>query len=502
MTWLTTGKQMRQIDRRAIEELQVPGALLMEAAAVFTANVASEHCRRGGNVAVICGSGNNGGDGWGAARHLAARGYSVMVYTACDPETLEGDARLQHQLYVAYDLPWSRYRGPADLTQADLIVDALLGTGVRGAPRDDAAAIIRDINDSDVPVLAVDIPSGLPAEAVPAPGVVVRASATASFGLAKLGLYANGCQYAGKVYVDPIGLPAHFLRDTGIILNDKENARRGFPERRIDSHKGTYGHALLVAGSRGMSGAAMLAGTAALKSGIGLLTVACPRSLNEVLESNLWEALTLPLPETEAGTFAPEAAAAIQGGMSRYRAAAVGPGLGQRPEAKALVTTLLDSGLPLVVDADGLNLLAGELPERKATLVISPHPGEMARLLGNTIEQVLAEPLAIARAAARRWRCVVILKGATSYIAEPAGSVAVNISGTDGLATGGAGDVLTGLILGLLCQGSDPFAAACTAAWLLGRSSELAADQLGTASQLPRDVLAHLPRAVCQLTGQ
>jgi len=499
MNWLADGGQMREIDRIAIEDFGVPGQLLMEAASAFAAGVAATFFRPQGKVIVVAGSGNNGGDGWGVARHLAARNFAVQVVSAVDPGSLQGDARNQFQIYESYGLPWQLFSGGSQFEDCALIVDALLGTGVRGAPRGVAAEIITAINAKPAPVMAIDIPSGLPAGCEPPGGEVIQAAATTSFGLAKVGLYTPaGRQAAGKIFVDPIGLPAQLLRNTCLVLNDAANAAQGLPVRSLDSHKGKYGHGLLVAGSRGMRGAAILAGNSALKSGIGLLTVACPSQVEPVIQGSLWEALSLPLASTGDGTFAPEAKNQVD--LGKYSAAAIGPGCGVCPGTGALVQLLLEASLPLILDADALNGLAPGIPSREFPTIISPHPGEMARLLGNNIEDVVANPLENCQRAVQNWGCTVILKGSSTYIASPDGRRAVNVTGTDGLATGGSGDVLTGLLLGLLAQGVEPFAAACAGTWLLGTASELAAAKVGTASQLPRDVLDCLPRAYLKLT--
>lgn len=494
MQWLASGRQMREIDQRAIVDFGVPGQNLMEAASTFAAHIAAGLSPRG-PVVVVTGAGNNGGDGWGIARHLAARSYQVKVVTGTDPDALQGDAAIQYRIYDSFGLAWEKYQGPGQLAEYALIVDALLGTGIQGEPRGTAAEIIAAINSSPGAVLAVDIPSGLPAEFVPPAGPVVQAMATATFGLAKAGLYTPaGRQAAGKIYIDPIGLPAPLLQGTDLVINDGPYAARGLPQRKLDSHKGSFGHGLLAAGSRGMSGAAMLAGTAALRSGIGLLTIACPSEIQPLLAANIWEALTLPVPSSAQGEFSPEAAAQVP--LGKFSAAAIGPGCRVCPGTRALAGRLLKSDLPLAIDADALNVMTQGIPRREAPTIVSPHPGEMSRLLACTVQEVLADPLGICRRAARAWGCVVILKGSTTCIAEPAGMAALNVTGTSGLATGGSGDILTGLVLGLLAQNTEPFAAACAAAWLLGTASELAAREDGSASQLPRDVLAALPPAV------
>lgn len=498
MKWLADGEQMRNIDKRAMEEYGIPGQLLMEAASSFVARVAMAECLHQGPIVVVAGGGNNGGDGWGAARHLSSAGRAVTVVSSVDPGELQGDAGLQFKLYDSCCLPWERYTGPQQFRDCALLVDALLGTGVSGAPRGQAAEIIAAINAAPAQVLAVDIPSGLPAGNVFPGGEVVRAMATATFGLAKAGLYTPaGRQVAGQIFLDPIGLPYQLLGDTGLVLNDSTHAAGGLPRRSMDSHKGSFGHGLLVAGSRGMSGAAILAGNSALRSGIGLLTVACPTEVDAIIQANLWEALSLPL-AGEGGGLTPQGAEDVD--LGNFKAAAIGPGCRVCPGTKAWTQRLIQSQLPLVLDADALNSLAPGIPRRDYPTIISPHPGEMARLMGNNIEDVLADPLETCRRAARQWGCTVILKGASSYIASPQGQAAVNITGTHGLATGGSGDILTGLLLGLVAQGVESFAAACTATWLLGKASEMAGQDSVT-SQLPRDVLDKIGCAIAQLEG-
>ena len=494
MQWLVDGNQMREIDCKAINDFGIPGQNLMEAASGFAARIAADLCA-GGPVTVVTGAGNNGGDGWAVARHLTARYLDVKVVTGVDPGGLQGDAAIQHRLYDNCGFPWEEYHGPSQLLGSALIVDALLGTGVRGEPRGKLAEIIGAINDSPATVLAVDLPSGLPSGFTPPAGVVVQADATATFGLAKAGLYTPaGRKAAGKVFIDPIGLPVSLLRETDLVLNDSVFAGKGLALRQADGHKGSFGHGLLVAGSRGMSGAAILAGTAALRSGIGLLTIACPSDIQPLLAVNLWEALTLAVISTPQGEFSVEAVSQVP--LDRFEAAAIGPGCRVCPGTKALAVHLLESPLPLVIDADALNVLAPGVPQREAPTVVSPHPGEMARLLSSTVPEILADPLRACRQGAKTWGCTVILKGSTTCIARPDGAAALNVTGTSGLATGGSGDILTGLILGLLAQKTEPFAAACAATWLLGKASELAAERTGVTAQLPRDVLAALPRAI------
>lgn len=490
---------MQDIDRKAIVDFGIPGQNLMEAASAFCASVARDLCLHG-PITVVTGSGNNGGDGWGCARHLAAGGRQVKVVTSIDPEELHGDAAIQQKIYDSLGLPWEKYRDQSQVA-GTLIIDALLGTGFEGEPRRKAIEIINAINAADAKVLAVDIPSGLPAGFAAAAWPVVRAAATATFGLAKAGLYSSlGRQTAGRIYIDAIGLPGPLLEGTDLFLNDGAFVARALPPRPLNSHKGSFGHGLLAAGSRGMSGAALLAGNGALRAGIGLLTIASPSEIQPLLAANIWEALTLPVPSSAQGEFSPEAAAQVP--LDKFSAAAIGPGCRVCPGTRAMVGRLLKSNLPLVLDADALNVLAPGIPRREAAVVACPHPGEMARLLGCTVSEVLADPLEICRRGARAWGCIVLLKGATTCIASPTGMTALNATGTPGLATGGSGDILTGLILGLLSQNVEPFAAACGGAWLLGRGSELALSKAGVAAQLPRDVLASLPEAVALLYSQ
>jgi NAD(P)H-hydrate epimerase len=488
---IVTAEQMAALDRRTIEELGVAGVVLMEVAgrAVVEA-MESRFCGVGGrSVLVLCGKGNNGGDGFVVARHLLSRGADVVSCLLGRVADLRVDALINARILerlggVIEELPGEGDLARLDerLARAEVIVDALFGTGLRRPAGGRLAGAIERMNRAGKPVVAVDIPSGLFADSGVIPGPAIRAELTVTFGLPKLVHYtypAAAC--CGEVVVADIGIPARFVEEAGIgteLLTAGCLARLRAP-RAADAHKGRFGHLLIVAGSPGKTGAAALAGEAAVRLGAGLVTVAVPRSLNAVLEVKLTEAMSLPLPETARGGLAEEAYEAIVEFLQRASALALGPGLGGDPETVALVRRLVaERTRPTVVDADGLNALAGDLgplrgPADAPPLVLTPHPGEMSRLTGKPTATIQADRLACARELATAHGVHVVLKGAGTIVAEPDGRVFLNPTGNASLASGGTGDVLTGMIGALLAQGFPPGEAACAAVYLHGAAADV-----------------------------
>lgn len=509
---LVTAQEMREIDRQAIEEYGIPGLLLMENAG---RQVAEAVRRRLGNVSgkrvvVLCGKGNNGGDGLVAARHLLQAGAVVKVFFICEPEEITGDARVNFQIWERLGQQVYRLLGSSNglqllkvaLINADAVVDALYGTGFRGRLSDRLSKAVEAVNASGKFVVAVDIPSGLEADTGRVNGPCIRADVTVTFGLPKLGLVLEpGADYTGKVAVADISLPRVLTEKTGpgrYLLNRKLVAS-WFSRRPVTAHKGNFGRVLVVGGSRGMLGAACLAASAALRSGAGLVTLAVPGSLQDTAAAKLTEAMTCGLPETAEGSLSRGAGPVVMDYLTRSTVLALGPGLSQHPETVSLVRELVQaSGRPLVLDADGLNAFAGEaelLAGRQEPLVVTPHPGEMARLLNVEVGAVEANRVKIAEQAARRWGCVAVLKGARTVVAGPDGYTGVNSTGNPGMATGGTGDVLTGVIAALLAQGLDPFRAAAAGVYLHGRAGDIAAREKGEMGLVAGDLLSFLPLA-------
>lgn len=500
---LCTAEQMRSLDQRAISEYGMPSLLLMENAGRAVAERAAARLAATGGrrVTVLCGSGNNGGDGFVVARHLHNRGYAVECLLAAERERSKGEAKANLELAERFGL---RLSGEIpERLSGDLIIDALLGTGFTGEPRDTVARLIGLANDSGIPILAVDLPSGLNADTGRASGLVIRAVETVTFGLPKVGLVSSpGRELAGEITVADISLPRALLdEETRATWVTAAEAAPWWPAREADSHKGDSGRVFIVAGSPGLTGAAAMCCEAALRAGAGLVTLGAPSSLNPILAAKLTEAMTLPLPETEGHAHCPESLPLILERLESAGAAAIGPGFGRDPRSGELVREVLrQSPTPLLVDADGLTLVS---PADENTFskrcVITPHPGEMARLLGTTVKAVQSNRVGTAREAAQRFGCVVVLKGAGTVIAAPDGRVGINSSGGPALATGGTGDVLTGVTAAALARGLEPWEAAAAAVFLHGLAGEVAGERFGAPGALAGDVIGALPEALRRL---
>jgi len=500
-----TAEEMRALDRWTIEH-GTPGHVLMERAGAGAARVLGERLRRPrGPVVVVCGRGNNGGDGFVLARHLRRRHIPVEVWLAARPEEVRGDATRMlagwrrargriHPLATAADVDALARR----LAAAAAVVDALFGTGLNAPVAGVAGAAIEAINACGAPVLAVDIASGLSADTGRPLGAAVRATVTATFGHPKVGqLLYPGVEHTGLLAVVDIGIPAEALAAVAPRVTLLENHEVGalLPPRRRDAHKGDFGHVLVVAGSRGKTGAALLAAGGAARAGAGLTTLAVPATLQPVLEAQVREAMTAALPDTSDG-------AALDALLAGRAAVVCGPGLGQAAETRALVAHVIRrSAAPLVLDADGLNAVAGTglLRARAGPTVVTPHPGEMARLLGADTARVQADRLGAARAFACAERVVVVLKGARTIVAAPDGAGAICPAGNPGMASGGTGDVLAGVIGGLMAQGLAPYAAASLGVFAHGASGDAVAARQGEVGLLAGDLLAELPATLARL---
>jgi len=509
---IVTGTQMQALDRRTITEAQVPSLVLMERAGAGAAAFIEDRFSplRGKTVTILCGKGNNGGDGFVVARLLRQRQAKVTVLLLAPAADLSRDAAIMYRrwLRVAGKSSSKPFRSPeqddAMLASSDFVVDALLGTGlsteVTGAYRD----AIQLMNRVGRPIIALDMPSGIHADNGALLGQAVHATATVTFGFPKLGLYVGaGIDYAGTIHVVDIGIPTAYVAaiDSHTILVMKESVAKALPHRPATSHKGTFGHAGILAGSVGKTGAAALAAQAALRIGAGLVTVGIPSSVNDVLEAKLLEAMTIPFPETKARTLARSGLDRILAFMQARTALAIGPGLSTHPETVELVQSLMKHlDRPSVIDADALNALASRaslLTECKIPPILTPHPGEMARLeVDATSQTVNADRIGTSRRFARERGVFVVLKGARTLIARPDGLLAICPTGNPGMATAGTGDVLTGMIVGLLAQGVPAWEAACAATYLHGLAGDLAAEQLGQAGMLAGDLIAHIPYAL------
>lgn len=513
---IVTGTQMQVLDRRTITEAHIPGSVLMERAGAGVSDFLQNRFAplRGKTVLILCGKGNNGGDGLVVARLLRRLHAKVTVLLLASVKDLSRDAAIMYHrwLRIGGKSATKHFRSPEQveplLTSSDFIIDALLGTGLSSEVTGAYREAIRLMNQSGRPIIAIDIPSGIHADNGKLLGHAVRATATVTFGLPKLGLYVDaGIDHAGTIHVVDIGIPANYvdaLEGRTVLITEKIVAN-ALPVRRASSHKGTFGHAGIIAGSVGKTGAATLAAQAALRVGTGLVTVACPSSVNDILEAKLLEAMTFPLSETKARTLARSGLDRVLAFMQTKTAVGIGPGLSTHPETVELVQSLIKHlDRPSVLDADALNALASRaslLTECKIPPILTPHPGEMARLeVGATSQSVNADRIGTARRFSRERGVFVVLKGARTVIARPDGLLAICPTGNPGMATAGTGDVLTGMVAGLLAQGVPAWEAACAATYLHGSAGDLAVQQLGQAGMLASDLITNIPHAIKAIT--
>ena len=510
-------RQMREADRRTIDEIGIPSIVLMENAGrqVTAAIEALVDDLAGQRVAVLCGTGNNGGDGFVVARSLRQRGIEPAVFLVGTAADVRGDARTNLDVLGHLGVPLVEIGDAAawelhgsHVTGADVVVDALMGTGLSRALEGLHETIVADLNASEAVIVAVDLPTGLSADTPDLIGPAVHAAVTVTLGAPKVPLVLPPAEHlVGDVVIADIGIPEFVVDESEgprLFLLTREYVRTLVPPRSPDAHKGDFGRVLVVAGSRGMTGAAALAARAALRAGAGLVTVATPASVQPIVAALGAEFMTLPLDDADGRV---TAAAVEQVLAVDADVVAVGPGLGGGPAVAAFVRALLDRAeTPLVVDADALNACAGDAGVLSGRddrpVVITPHPGEMARLVGAAAEDVQADRVGIAREFAARHRVTVVLKGYRSVVATPEGDVYVNPTGSPGMATAGSGDVLTGMLAGLLAQMLDPSPAAQLATYLHGAAGELADADEGEIAMVAGDIVRHLGDAVQELTAR
>ncbi|ANS76776.1 bifunctional ADP-dependent (S)-NAD(P)H-hydrate dehydratase/NAD(P)H-hydrate epimerase [Paenibacillus yonginensis] len=539
---IVSREQMRALDKAAIEGLGIPALVLMENAGRAIAEEVIAFCRKrgssaaagndepaggwtaaggygspviraqrrlgGGDAAVrperwliLAGKGNNGGDGIVCARHLRAAGIEADLLYADEPQRLSGEAAVQHGIAERLNLPFEVYEpGRTDFTSYTGIVDALLGTGSSGAPRGRYAALIGEAAGSGLPVVAADIPSGIDSDSGEVPGACIRADVTVALGYLKAGLTQYpAAGYAGEVVVRDIGIPDELAEQAGgdaFLLTESVLRSRlgadpaGARHRQPDAHKGSYGHVLLAGGSMAMTGACLLAGRAALRGGCGLATWALPEGTLPYVLGAVPELMLAPVGQGGDRHWSAPAAADVLRLLQTRDVLAAGPGLGRFAGDTDWLRALWEGAdKPLVLDADALNILAAAdglhaWPRRDAPTILTPHPGEMARLAGMPTAEVQRDRLGLARRFAAEHGVTLVLKGARTVVAAADGRVFVNATGNPGMATGGTGDVLTGLIASLLAQGHDDVAAACLGVYLHGAAGDKAAAARGSAASL------------------
>ncbi len=511
--WCLAPESIAAVDRAAIDA-GLPGAALMESAGRGVVEAILERWPAPGRACVWVGGGNNGGDGLVVARYLAAAGWRVEIAAFVDPGSLAGDAALQWRLVEPLGLEVDRIEDAASaraaaarVAGATCLVDALLGTGLAGEVREPMRGAIEALADVDVEVVAVDAPSGLDGTTGAVRGAAPSAALTVTFGFPKPGLFlADGPERAGTVHVVPLGYPAPALSAAAadpLEWIGLDEAERALPPRRHDAHKGAAGRLLIVAGSDRYRGAALLTARAAVRSGVGLCVVAAPEPAAEALLEALPEAIVVALPADGEGRIAAAAADRVAEAAAEADALALGPGLGRSPGVRAAVEAALASDVPAVVDADALNVLADDPgpARRDPPTALTPHPGELGRWLDRDPADVDADRIAAAREAARRWGATVALKGSPTVVAAPEGRAALNLTGNPGLATGGSGDVLTGLLGSLLAQGVGLPLAARAGVFLHGLAADWAVADRGERGFAPGDLFAYLPLAIREVAA-
>jgi NAD(P)H-hydrate epimerase len=505
--WIANAEHIRNLDRRATEEFGIPAKLLMERAGQAVFDIVRMLLSDGGRIAVFCGKGNNGGDGLVVARLAKEAGLGVCCVVAATEDQLSPanaeqlrTARMQGiDPIFAADARWSRKL--ECLTNMDLVVDALLGTGARCEVKGPILEAIQAINRSGVPVVSVDVPSGIACDTGEELGESIWALRTVTFGLPKPFLFEGlGLEHSGGWTVADIGYPGALLREeTGARLLDSEWVSHVLPERLRASHKGENGSVVIVAGSRNMRGAATLAARGALFSGAGLVTVASIPEVCDAVATNIPEALLLPLPELD-GAIGPEAANVLLEQSGRFRAAVFGPGMTHgSPVCDFLTQVWQHWDKPCVVDADALNCvgLGVELPH--ADCVLTPHPGEMSRLLHTSVAEIQSDRFRSVRMAIERYNHCVLLKGPYSLVGEPNQPTLVNVTGNQGMATGGMGDVLSGIIAALLGQELPAYCAASCGMFWHGAAADACAAEIGAIGYTAGQVAESLPGARCKI---
>ncbi len=509
---ITTAAEMREIDRITTAKYGVPSFTLMENAGTGVANFILEHHPCAERITVVCGKGNNGGDGFVVARKLHRAGRVVEVLLLAAADEMKGDAlgmfeRLPVRPVLVRSSAALAAEASRSLANCDLIVDAILGTGFTPPVRGLYAEAIAAINASGKPVVAVDIPSGAESDSVhPQSGDgMARADAIVTF-TAPRPAHVFGALTRGPVVVVPIGSPDEAIISTlNVEVTVARDLSRLLAPRPLDSNKGSYGHALVVGGSLGKSGAAAMAGMAVLRAGAGLSTVAVPKSVLPSVASFAAELMTEPLPETSAGGIGPSALKAVTELANSMTVVGLGPGIGRQPETVEFVHEIVKRvKCPMVIDADGLNAFQDRtelLDGSVRPLVLTPHPGEMSRLTGMSIKAIQADRLNVARNFAQEHHLVLVLKGNNTVVAFPDGQAWVNPTGNPGMATGGTGDILTGMTAGVIAQMPDDVARAAVAAvYLHGLAGDVAAGTMGEHSLTATDLLSGLPEAFRRAT--
>jgi hydroxyethylthiazole kinase-like uncharacterized protein yjeF len=511
---VVTAAEMRRIDEKTIKAFGLSSPVLMERAGLAVAAKVRELFGKR-KVIVLSGGGNNGGDGIVAGRELFRGGWNVRVLLLAGENRLSPDCLKQYRTAKKMGLPIEFRSGlrSADLHSA-VVIDAIFGTGINKPVGPPVSEVIAFLNRSEAPVFSVDIPSGISADNGEVLGEAVRADYTVTFGLPKIGhLLHPGAEYCGELFVEDIGFPAELLTSDGLMVEtiDDGAASSLIPERPVHSYKGNYGHVLVVAGSRGKTGAALMTARACLRSGAGMVTVGVPETLADIFQARVTEEMVLPLPDAGGGQLSFQAAEKILRFVSeKADVLAVGPGIGTSDDIRSLIPQLIGNSVsPMVIDADGINSLEGSadsLKKARSPVILTPHIGEMARLLHRSAadyaglrEKIAKDGIQTPVSFSKETGTYLILKGAPSVVAEPEGRAFINTTGNPGMATAGAGDVLTGVVAGFLGQGLNPLNAAMLGLYMHGLAGDIAASEKGMHSMIATDIIDHLQSAFASL---
>lgn len=513
---LATNEQMHQIDKIAIREFGIPGIILMENAGFAVVSEIVDFLPKEKRVVMICGHGNNGGDGFVIARHLHMLKYNVTVFFVGYPEQLSGDAEVNYIIIKKLKIDMHEIHSEkemqelfVELTRCDLIVDCLFGTGLNSNVIGIDAKVIEAINDAKSMTLSVDIPSGINGDNGKVMKTAVYAEKTVTFGLPKMGnLMFPGAEHNGELIIKDIGIPDIAAKDvkmnTAVIT--RHMVSELIPKRQLNSHKGVYGKAKMIAGSMSMAGAAILATKAALRTGLGLARLYVPDSINHIMKTAVPELITIPFQELRKGVIGINHIETILKDAPDSDVFTIGPGCGISFELEEIVKNVLENiTCPIILDADALNVLAKNvsvLEKKLGTVIVTPHIGEMSRLAELSVEEVLDNPVRVARNFATTWGVIVVLKSARTVVAAPDGTVYININGNSGMSTAGAGDVLTGIITGLVGQGLNPLDATIAGVYIHGRAGDQVAEQIGEYGLLAGDLVERLPYTIKELASK
>lgn len=513
---LATNEQMAQIVKIAVKEFGIPGIVLMENAGFAMLHEIVKDFPPTSRIVIICGNGNNGGDGFVLARHLHQRGYPVQIFHVGYPEHLIGDSEINYTILSKLRIPMTQIHREKDLpelfvelSRCNLVVDSLIGTGMHAAAGGLEATIIDAVNDATCKVYSVDIPSGVGGNDGRIMTTAIRADKTVAFSLPKVGnLLFPGADYNGELVIRDIGIPREVIEEVPMDYEviTREMVVSMIPKRDRNSHKGYYGKARIIAGSMSMAGAAILTTKAALRSGLGMARLYVPDSINHIMKTAVPELITIPFQELRKGVIGINHIDTILKDAPDSDVFMIGPGCGISFELEEIVKNVIEKvPSPIILDADALNVLAKDisvLELKQSPIIITPHMGEMSRLTGKPLEEIIENPVFTARDFAVQWQIYVVLKSARTVVATPEGKVYININGNSGMSTAGTGDVLTGIITGMVGQGLSALEAAIVGVFIHGMTGDSVAQRLGEHGLLAGDLVESLPYTLKELLGR